>query len=338
MHALSLEKELTCIGWQVSIVCLDTLPLFVRYLPHIAAKVINVVAKPLGYFYKDRITRYLYRFFIRECADLYVFEDIYLSWNLELPAITLLHAVWSDNLQAFDLTKKQITRLIKKESNVISMIDHPIATVSNRYRDYLCKTHFALSPLSKIIEVIELGLDTKDFPVVPQPKNGRALIYCGSLEARKNVSFMLDVFELVAAVDPEAGLTIIGDGPERIFLEKIATLRRLAVTFKGRQPHGVVISELQRHSIYLHTSLKESFSFALLEAKLCGLTTCALATLEVPESFIDLGFESFDAQEWAREILKIDLKASPNTLPDFSARRMAKRTLLLAGCASASGG
>ena len=44
----------------------------------------------------------------------------------------------------------------------------------------------------------------------------------------------------------------------------------------GRLDHDSVIEEASSAAlIYLHTSVKESFSFALLEAKLAGLSTCA---------------------------------------------------------------
>jgi hypothetical protein len=145
-HAAASEKELTAMGWQVRIVCLDSLPIFVRYLPHLVEKAVNLLAMPLGFYYKDRVTRFLYRHFIRERADFYLFEDIHLTWNVIEPAITLLHAVWSDNLQAFPVTEAQSLRLIRKEAAAIAGIAHPIATVSQRYRDYLEKTHFARAP------------------------------------------------------------------------------------------------------------------------------------------------------------------------------------------------
>ena len=331
LHAIAFEKELTAMGWHVRLVSLDSLPVSVRYIPHVIEKAINLLAKPLGFFYKGRVTSFFYRLFIRDRADFYLFEDIYLAWNVPMPAVTLLHAVWSDNLHAFAVTEAQLHRLIRKEASTISAIQHPIATVSQPYRDYLEKTHFSHAPLSKHLEVVELGLDTRLFPTVPRSTVDLSLIYCGSLEKRKNVAFMLDVFERIVAVAPNAKLTIIGDGPDGPWLENQSSQRRLNVNFKGRLTHEQVILELQRHSVYLHTSKKESFSFSLLEAKLCGLRTCALADLEVPDAFIDEGFDSFDADEWAARILAIDTPPDLSAFPDFSAVRMVCQTLQLAG-------
>jgi glycosyltransferase involved in cell wall biosynthesis len=334
MHAVAIEEELTAMGWEVRLVCMDSLPVLVRYLPHLVEKAINLLAMPLGFYYKGRVTRFLYRQFIRERADFYLFEDIYLAWDVAAPAVTVLHAVWSDNLQAFAVTDAQVQCLVRKEAATIAGIAHPIATVSQRYRDYLEKTHFAHSPLARRMEVIELGLDTSRFPAAPRPPDNRSLVYCGALEPRKNVAFMLEVFERIAAADPSASLTIIGDGPDGPRLESQAAARGLNVNFKGRLTHEQVILELQHHAIYLHTSTKESFSFALLEAKLCGLRTCALADLEVPEVFIDEGFASLNTDEWAARILAIDGAPDLSAFPDFSARRMARQTLQLAGLPS----
>lgn len=330
-HAVAMEKELIAMGWQVRLVCLDSLPVLVRYLPHLVEKAINLLAMPLGFHYKGQVTRFLYRQFVREHADFYLFEDIYLAWNVTAPAVTVLHALWSDNLQAFKVTNARVQRLVYREAATIKGISHPIATVSKRYCDYLETRHFAQSLLAKRLEVIELGLDTSRFPSAPSPRGGRSLVYCGVLEPRKNVFFMLEVFERIVAADPNASLTIIGDGPDRRRIENQAAARGLNIRFMGRLTHEQVISELQRHAIYIHTSMKESFSFSLLEAKLCGLRTCALADLEVPEVFIDEGFGSFDADEWAARILAIDTPVNTGTFPDFSARRMAVRTLNIAG-------
>ncbi len=220
---------------------------------------------------------------------------------------------------------------MRKEAATINRIAHPVVTVSYPYRNYLENNIFSNTPLATRLGVVELGLDTCEFPASPHPPSGRALIYCGALEPRKNVSFMLAVFERVAATDPSASLTIVGNGPEAINLKTHAESRGLKVIFKGRLTHEQVISELLRHSIYLHTSVKESFSFSLLEAKLCGLTTCALAKLEVPAAFIDEGFDSFDVEEWATRILGIGNPPDLKNFPDFSSARMTNHTLQVAG-------
>lgn len=336
MHTVTLSEGLRARGWSVTTVTLDQLPPLLRYLPHIVAKLVNLVAAPLGFYYKGIVTRTLYRYFIkRDPGDLLVFEDIYLAWNSKNPSITLLHAVWSDNLQGFNRKEKGVDRLKTKEVALINRLSHPVVTVSKRYRNFLERNHFGnFGRVS--LEVVELGLDTgrrRKHDFAPPPETKRSLIYCGALEARKNVHFMLEVFRSIAQTDPAASLTIVGNGVDREGLQRYAVEHDLNVTFLGRLEHPHVLDELEKHNIYIHTALKESFSFALLEAKLAGLTTCALAELEVPEEFIDIGFEGLDATEWSARILAIRGRPDLSDFPDYSIGRMTDHTLALVSAA-----
>ncbi len=330
LHALTSEKELINRGWSVRIVTLDDLPLPIRYLPHLLQLLINAGLSPIGFYFKGRLTSFLYRILFFEAVDLYIFEDIYLSRRVAGPSITILHAVWSDNLQAFNLSQARLELLVRRESALISAISGPVVTVSEPYRNYLVDIHFKIAPLRKSLGVIELGLDLP-YRIMLKPIARRSIVYCGSLEARKNINFMLEVFEHVSEVDLEATLTIIGDGPERAKLERYALARGLRVVFKGRLSRAEAMLELANHSIYLHTSLKESFSYSLLEAKLCGLKTFALGSLQVPAEFIDIKLVTFDAKVWAGKILKEGASVHHTVdLSRFSTNKMVSRTLALA--------
>lgn len=332
MHTTTFSAGLRARGWSVTTITLECLPLLVRYLPHILEKLVNILFPPLGFYYKGRITRLLYKYFVNyKPSDLLVFEDIYLAWNSNIPSVCILHAVWSDNLQAYDLKNKNIDMLKRKEVEAINGISHKVITVSSRYKNYIEKYHF-LDMNIRNLNVVELGLDVNINVLADSPVRRavvRSLIYCGSLEARKNVYFMLEVFAHIVAEDPEANLTIVGDGPDRDGLKRYAAEHGLNVTFLGRLSHEQVLDELPKHNIYIHTALKESFSFALLEAKLAGLTTCALATLEVPAEFIDLGFEAFDPVDWSSKIMSVEARPDMTDFPDYSVKRMTDHTLSL---------
>ena len=332
MHTTTLSEGLRNRGWSVDTITLDCLPWVFRYLPHIVTIIGNWIYPPLGFYYKGLLTRELYKLFIeRDKSDLLVFEDIYLGWNSDNPSISVLHAVWSDNLQSYDFDSVKISRLKAKEVKLINRLDHHVITVSDPYKRFLEDIHFR--GFENIdLDVVELGVNTDGFTPRGHKDDfdhNRSLIYCGALEARKNIYFMLDVFSRIAAVDPLATLTIVGDGPDRDGLEKYAAQCKISVDFLGRLPHEKVLLELVKHDIYIHTASKESFSFALLEAKLSGLTTCALSSLEVPQEFIDVGLENFDVEEWSAKILAIDARPDLKDFPDYSIDRLTEHTLSL---------
>src|SRR5690242_6367088 len=124
MHAQLARTELQRAGWDVELITLESLPWPIRYLPHIVSKVLNWFISPMGLHYKERLTRFLYRWFFDRDAQLRIFENVNLSWNSAVPSITLLHAVWSDNLQALAADATAVKRLVRAEERVIDSIAH----------------------------------------------------------------------------------------------------------------------------------------------------------------------------------------------------------------------
>lgn len=331
MHANVLRNELQLAGWDVELITLERLPLPLRFLPHALGKICNLLIPPMGFYYKDRLTGLLYKMLFNRKADLRIFEDVYLSWNSNTPSATLLHAVWSDNLQSITASEAGVKRLVKAEERAIDSITHPIITVSDAYRDFLAKSH-AGSFRMPAISVVPLGLELAAFDDLSEPHGAdKSLVFCGSLESRKNLRFLLGVFRKLHESDAGYRLTIIGDGPDRADLERYSVQQALPVIFRGRLGRVDVISELRQHSLYVHPSVKESFSFALLEAKLTGLKTVAYKGLEVPAEFIDVPVASFEEADWLAAIRQAD-EVTPMNVDAlaYSSTRMMQTTLALA--------
>lgn len=327
-HVKAIEKELLKKQWDVRVITLDSLPIWCRYIPHLVEKLVNTFNRPLGFFYKGSITKVLYKSYFNTKVDLRIFEDIYLSWNSKNPSITVLHAIWSDNLQAYSVRKRAINKLKIKEVEVISKINHSIVTVSYPYLKYLENEHFSLD-LSKKIDVVELGVDQSIY-ITNCVRNFKSIVYSGSFESRKNVTFLLEVFKNLYLIDPSYKLTLIGAGPDKQKLIDFTKSNRLPVKFLGKLSHEDVISELPSHGIYLHTSIKESFSYSLLEAKLLWLKTCAYAKLEVPSEFIDVAINSFNVDEWCNGIMNIDWTPTVFNAEKFTVEKMISSLLRLA--------
>jgi glycosyltransferase involved in cell wall biosynthesis len=328
-HARNLQLELVRLGWHVEIITLDNLPIWCRFMPHLVEKIVNFFYAPMGFLIKAYSTKKMYKFFFSRKAELLVFEDIYLAWNASYPAITMLHAVWSDNLQAYSIQEKRLSKFRKSESRLINKISHPIATVSYPYREYICNEHFS-EAITKKIDVIELGIDQSTLVnLSPVSRSQKSIVYCGSLEARKNLFFLLNILEKLIVIDAQYSLTIIGDGPENTTLMKYVKEKKLPVIFLGRLANEDALAELNMHEIYVHTSVKESFSYSLLEAKMAGLVTCAYAKLQIPAVFIDVAIDSFCVDDWCHKILNINSQISDFDGTKFTAARMTQTTLNL---------
>lgn len=328
-HAIDLADGLRARGWSVRIVTLDDLPWPWRYVPHLLAHAVNLVRPPLGFWWKDRVTGRLYRRFLGEDADLVVFEDIYMAWASRTPSVTILHAVWSDNLQGRRVRKGALARLKRKEVEAIEALGarQAVVTVSGPYARFLAQDHF--EGRLPVPAVIELGVRQPEAPT-RKPRR-KSLVYVGALEPRKNVAFLLEVYAAVRERDADHRLTIVGDGPELVRMKQLARDGGLPVAFLGKLPREAARRELSKHDLYVHTSTKESFSYALLEAKLAGLTTCAYAGLQVPAEFIDLPVHGFTVDAWRDTILAARPQAKAFNAATFSLERMTERTLRAAG-------
>lgn len=113
------------------------------------------------------------------------------------------------------------------------------------------------------------------------------LISIGTLEPRKNHAFLLDVLSRLHALGHAARLTLVGEGPERERLARVAARLGLAgsVTFAGRVVPAAPL--IAAHRVYVHASRMESFGLALVEAMACGRPVFAPAVGAIPELLRD---------------------------------------------------
>jgi len=323
-HVVNLSKGLEELGYNVNIITLNNLPFLLRYLPHIIEKIGNQLNFPLGFLYKQNLIKYLYRFFYKNSSDMEIFEDIYTYWKSDKESIVVLHALWSDNLQAFDVKEKDRIKLEKKESEIVNGIETNLITVSKPYKYFLVSRLKPLG-LKKNINIVELGVDIGKFS--SHRNTNKSIVFVGSLEARKNIKFLLQVFKELEVKDSYT-LTIVGDGPQKKeLLEFIHKNKIKNVTLLGRLGYEDVIKELPKHQYYMHTSTKESFSYSLLEAKLSGLTTIAYSKLEVPNEFIDIKVDTFEVNEWINKIYNFNIKKNNFDKTNFSYQKMTLNTL-----------
>ena len=326
-NSTTLTKELENF-FDVSLHTLDSLPFLIKFFPHIIEKTINFFFLPLGFYYKGICTRFLFKLFFDKKVDYRIFQDVYLSWNSNIPSITILHAVWSDNLQKFSIKTKKLEKLKQKEINKINSIKHPICTVSTEYKNYILKKHF-FNNIKNKINVVELGIKENSV-IIKNKQKPKKLIYVGSLEIRKNIFFLLRVFHKIYKYNQKYRLTIIGKGPDEYQLKDIVKKLKLPVKFLGNKGHRQIFNELSKHSIYIHTSMKESFSLSLLEAKIAGLSTVAYKHLQVPKNFIDYGVNEFSENKWFNTIINIKKKPIKFKYKKYLINNMVNRLLKIA--------
>ena len=130
--------------------------------------------------------------------------------------------------------------------------------------------------------VIPSPLDLSDLPQLIDVKRvENRLITVAMLTKLKGLDVLLKALHSI----PEVELLMIGDGPERANLEKLAKSLELGgkVKFLGQVPHSEVWRHMLSSSVFVLPSLSEGLPRALLEAMACGLFIIASDVGGIPE-------------------------------------------------------
>lgn len=106
-------------------------------------------------------------------------------------------------------------------------------------------------------------------------KQSLTVLQVGNLLKQKRADVTLRAFARTRQTHPEAGLTIIGQGPERSALESLCEELDVtdAVRFTGRIPNQKVLSEMAKAQFFIMPSVREGFGIVYLEAMACGCIT-----------------------------------------------------------------
>lgn len=148
-----------------------------------------------------------------------------------------------------------------------------IVFLSDEYNKQV-KEQFPGSYLSKKIAVIPNGIDLELYRPVEKINNGQMVLgMLGRIVAIKDHNTLLQAFAMVKEQQPQLRmkLRIAGDGEYRTVLEiKVMELNiAAAVEFTGILDEAALISFIQSLDIYVHASLGETMSTAIMQAMAC---------------------------------------------------------------------
>ena len=191
------------------------------------------------------------------------------------------------------------------------------------------------------VTTIHYGLDGLPEPwgsnePAPVRDDARVLLAVCRLERQKGVDVAVRALPLVRERHPNAELVVLGDGPERSVLERLAHDLDVPVHLLGRVPD--VAAWLRRAEALVHPARWEGFGLALLEAMLAELPVAATNVSSIPEIVADgetgVLVPPDDPAELAEGIAAVlddarrfGLAGRERARREFSAARMADRTV-----------
>jgi glycosyltransferase involved in cell wall biosynthesis len=158
-------------------------------------------------------------------------------------------------------------------------------------------------PKEKII-VIPNGV-SEEFK--PRWKDKNYMLFVGRLERHKRVDELIRL-----AKEINFKLKIVGDGPERKKLEKLANKIRAPVNFVGKISRKKLIKLYQECSFFVSTSRWEGFGLIFLEANACGKPVIGYNLTAIKERIKD-GFNGFlveNFEEFKERALELKERAN----------------------------
>jgi glycosyltransferase involved in cell wall biosynthesis len=113
------------------------------------------------------------------------------------------------------------------------------------------------------------------------------LVSVGTLEPRKNQSYLLHVLACARDLGHRYTLALVGSGPDREMLERLAGSLGIKeqISFLGYQEDAS--KQLPHYRMYVHGAVRENLPLAVIEALSCRLPIAAVPVGGIPEIFAD---------------------------------------------------
>lgn len=137
-----------------------------------------------------------------------------------------------------------------------------------------------------------LGIDLARF-TPPTGSRDNAVLYVGRLVEKKGLNLLIEAMARAGANETGTVLRVIGDGPRREEFLALAKAKLRHFEYLGAQPHGRVIEELGKASIFSVPSIpsgsgdNEGLPIAYLEASAMGIPVVSFAQGGILEAVVD---------------------------------------------------
>lgn len=175
--------------------------------------------------------------------------------------------------------EKYIRKIVKSLKNIDYFM--PVSKqLLEIYKEKLQKTN---------IKCMYIPHCLSNYPEETSKLEDKNIISVGRLSPEKGFLDLIDVYEIVSKNNPDWHLFIAGDGQEREKIEKKIQDKNLQekVSLLGFQKQEKLNELFLQSSIYVMTSIHESFGLVLIEAESYGLPLLAFDTAEGPKEIIE---------------------------------------------------
>jgi colanic acid/amylovoran biosynthesis glycosyltransferase len=157
-----------------------------------------------------------------------------------------------------------------------------------------------------------IGVDTDFFKLNPNMKRKNQVLFVGRLIENKGCEYLIKAMSVVQAGIPDAELVIIGDGPLKAQLERLACEQLKNYKFLGSMDQTSVKLFMNVAKVFcvpsvtIDSGASEAFGIVFLEASAMGLPVVSFSTGGIPEAIANnkTGF-LVEERDWYGMSIKI---------------------------------
>lgn len=184
-------------------------------------------------------------------------------------AFTKVPIIVADRNDPRVVPSKRIVRFLR---NLLYLFSKKVVVQTEKNKDYFSNC------LQKKIVIIPNPINVGAYAgSALQSKHDKVIISVGRLMPQKNFILLISAFEIVHSKYCDYRLIILGEGPERIHLEKIIKEKRLTNCISLPGKTNKVFDELQKAELFVLSSNFEGMPNALIEAMSLGLPVVSTA-------------------------------------------------------------
>jgi glycosyltransferase involved in cell wall biosynthesis len=134
-------------------------------------------------------------------------------------------------------------------------------------------------------EIVRCGVDPTKLEYVAPSRAATELVYVGRLSVEKGLPVLFDSISQLLARGVNVSLAVLGDGPDREFLENLAATMGISdrVHFKGFVDQATIVTTLRASDVFVLPSFAEGIPVALMEAMAIGTPVIATYVGGIPE-------------------------------------------------------
>ena len=242
-----------------------------------------------------------------------------LCTRFSTPLVTTWHEVWREYWEGY---LGRLAPFGKGVERVAAWTpQHPVA-VSGVTADRLAE----IGPRRDRISVVPNGIDVDRIRSVAPAGDGFDVLFAGRLIEDKRVDRLLEAFDRVAPAR-DATLGVVGDGPQRDRLERIADAcdARDRISFLGfLDDYDDVLAHMKAAAVFASPSTREGFGITYLEAMAAG---CTVVGADHPDSAAGevIGDAGFVAEPTADALAAVLDRALAGERPPTDPRTVADR-------------